>query len=227
MPARSKIMMGLGLAVALIGPSCAPPADAPPPPPVVNPENNASGGPEEAFYHEDPVGDIFADGRQVPASIGARMHACGKVRYSVLGKVLATRGVNMANTAADSAAVLYKSGNLSLGAPSYASRSGEPDRNTTGGMTRLFDILIAAADEIIANMPNRPECQVGGVGAKLFNGGKCDADGFACLLGMPVSPLHVQLCNDMLSDAQRSGIAPATAQRLAVAAMAAPTYLCD
>jgi hypothetical protein len=132
--------------------------------------------------------------------------------------------VNIMNNAADSAGLLYRTGNLSLGAPNYETRAGEPDRNTTGGITRLFDVLIAAADEMIANMPNRDECKVNGVGARLFDQNGCNADGFSCLLGMPVSPVQLTLCNDMVKD---FGADVAQGQRLAVAAMAAPVFLCD
>lgn len=217
---KRYILMGLGLAAAVS--SCAAPEDSAPP--AINPENIGKQGPEEAFTHEDPVGDIFADGRQVSAVVGSRLHSCGKLRYAALGRVLQSRGVNLGNAAADSAGLLYRSGNLSLGAPNYESRAGEPDRNTTGGITRLYDILIAAADEMIANMPNRDECKVGGVGAKLFDQSGCNADGFSCLLGMPVTPVQMSLCNDMVAD---FGADKAQGQRLAVAALAAPTFLCD
>jgi hypothetical protein len=217
---KRYILMNLGLAAVLT--ACSSPEDSAPP--VINPENIGKEGPEEAFLHEDPVGDIFADGRQVSATVGSRLHACGKVRYAALGRVLQSRGVNLANAAADSAGLLYRSGNLSLGAPNYEARSGEPDRNTTGGITRLYDILIASADEMIANMPAREECKVNGVGAKLFDDKGCNADGFACMLGMPVSDVQMTLCNDMVSD---FGADKAQGQRLAVAALAAPVFLCD
>jgi hypothetical protein len=210
------------LFAALLG--CSPPDDAPP---AINPDNLGVKGPEEAFVHEEPVGDVFADGRQLPPAEAQRLHACGKVRYSVLGRVLQTRGVNLMNPAADSAGALYRGGNLALGAPNYDARAGEPDRNTTGGITRLFDILIAAADEMITNMPNMAACRVDGVGARLFEMSGCSADGFACLLGMPVSPAQLALCNDMLLRARGEGIADDAARRLAVAAVAAPVFLCD
>lgn len=222
MRTQSTVLCSLGLAAALS--ACAPPQDSAPPVIEPHPDNIGVQGPEEAFMHEDPVGDIFADGRQVSAAVGSRMHACGKIRYATLGRVLASRGVNIMNNAQDSAGLLYRTGSLSLGAPNYEARAGEPERNTTGGITRLFDILIAAADEIIANMPNRDECRVGGVGARLFDQSGCNADGFACLLGMPVTQVQMTLCNDMVRE---FGADTAQGQRLAVAAIAAPVFLCD
>lgn len=184
-----------------------------------------SPGPEMAFSHDDPVVDPFADGKQVSAAESMRSHACAKLRYSTLGNVLASRGVNLASAAADSAADLYRRGNLVLGAADPVSNSREGDKDTTGGITRLLDVLVAAAGELITNLPTRPECTVNGVGARLFNpDSTCNEDGFTCVLGMPVTPQQLGLCNDMVKD---FGADVAVGQRLAVAAFMAPTFLCD
>lgn len=183
---------------------------------------------DHPFDHEEEIRDVFADGNQLPAALSTRMHACGKISYDALGKMLQSRGVNLAATADGSAGLLYQTGRLTLGAPNYDARSAEAPRSTTGGLTRLYDILVAAAPEIIANLPNQEACKVGGVGARLFDeAGRCVADGVSCLLGLPASADMVSLCDDMLAQAKAKNIAEPVARSLAVAAMASSVFLCD
>lgn len=183
---------------------------------------------EHPFDHEEQIRDVFADGNQLPAALSTRMHACGKISYDALGQMLQSRGVNLANTADGSAGLLYQTGRLTLGAPTYEARSAEAQRSTTGGLTRLYDILVAAAPELIANLPAQAACKVDGVGARLFDdAGRCSADGISCLMGMPAGADVVSLCDDMLAQARTKNIAEPVARSLAVAAMASSVFLCD
>ncbi|MCS6914394.1 MAG: hypothetical protein RMK29_06295 [Myxococcales bacterium] len=175
------------------------------------------------FYHEEEVRDVFADGNQLPPTLSVRMHACGKIAYDTLGRALASRGVDLTSMVPDSAGVLYRSGSLMLGAPSYEARVPEALRSTTGGLTRLSDILIAAAPELIAKMHTRPECQLDGQPAPLFDERGCNPLGFACLIGAPPAEGMMGLCNEMVARATDRTIG----QQLAVAAIAAAYFLCE
>ena len=89
---------------------------------------------------------------------------------------------------------------------------------------KLFDIYVQAAPEIIRNLPGRPECQVGGVGAPVFDAqDRCLADGVSCLIGVPASAAHLEICNHTVADAAD----PETGKRLAVAVLAAAAHTCE
>jgi hypothetical protein len=73
-------------------------------------------------------------------------------------------------------------------------------------------------------MPNRPECQVAGVGARLFDSSnRCLADGIACLMGVPATQAHLDICN--LTIARADDIE--SGKRLAVAVLAAAAQTCE
>jgi hypothetical protein len=187
-------------------------------------------GVANAFDHDGilgNIGDVFSDGRQVPAAEGERMHSCGKLQYAALGRILQTRGVNIANATAFSAGLLYSSGNLVIGVANYPARVAESDRNTTGGIVRLYDILIAAAEELLPdpatdNLSKSPAC----MGNPFFKpDNTCNPAGFGCFMGVPPTDAQIQLCNSMVQDTFDANIL--NRKRLAVAAMASPIFLCD
>jgi hypothetical protein len=187
-------------------------------------------GPANAFNHDDilgAIGDVFADGRQVAPEIGERMHACGKLQYATLGRILQTRGVNIASATTFSAGQLYSSGNLVIGVANYPARVSESDRNTTGGIVRLYDILIAAAEELLPDpttdlLSKSSAC----AGVTLFKADNtCNPAGFGCFMGVPPTDAQIRLCNTMVSDPFDANIL--NRKRLAVAAMASPIFLCD
>ena len=160
--------------------------------------------------------------------VGERMHACGKLQYAALGRILQSRGVNIANTATFSAGQLYTSGNLVIGVANYPARVSESDRNTTGGIVRLYDILIAAAEELLPdattdNLSKSAAC----AGVSLFNADNtCNPAGFGCFMGVPPTDAQINLCNVMVvKDTFDANIL--NRKRLAVAAMASPIWLCD
>jgi hypothetical protein len=196
--------------------------------PTELPEGNATGGEGNTFDHPDTQVDVWellerlqAEG---PPKYTARVHDCTKVRYETLGRLLSSRGVDVNNAADLSAGQLYMTGDQAMGAPNYGARTRENIELTTAGASRLFDIFVAAAPEIIANMPSRPECQIGGVGATMFNGaGQCTIDGISCLIGLPATTTHVELCNQIIASAST----PEQGRVIAVASMAAAAHTCE
>src|SRR5262249_33654086 len=140
------------------------------------------------------------------------------------GNVLASLGVNVTNQTSLSAGDLYQNGGVALGQPNYASRIRENIAVTTSAMSREFDIFAAAADEVIAAVPNLTRCQVGGVGAQMFDANNnCRADGITCIIGAPAQPAHLDFCNITVQQASD----PATGKRIAVAALLAAAYTCE
>jgi hypothetical protein len=183
---------------------------------------------DEVTPWEMPPADPFAElerlQREGPPRYASRVHGCPKVRYRTLGNVLASRGVDLAATGELTAGRLYGQGALALGAPSYAARVRENIDLGLATTAKLFDIYVQAAPEIIANLPRRPECQVGGVGAPLFDGAnRCVARGISCLIGVPATATHLEVCNQTVRDAAdvESG------KCLAVAVLAAAAHTCE
>ena len=97
-------LSGLGLAAALGLLGCnnntsldntTPPDAAAPAADLANEATSTTPGVANAFDHDgvlSDIGDIFADGREVSTAVGERMHACGKLQYAALGRILQTRG---------------------------------------------------------------------------------------------------------------------------------------
>jgi hypothetical protein len=146
------------------------------------------------------------------------------MRYRTLGNVLASRGVDLAATGEVTAGALYGTSAVSLGAPAYAERVRENIDLGIATTARIFDIYVQAAPELIARLPGRPECQIAGVGAPLFDAAnRCVADGVSCLIGVPATAAHLEICNQTVRDAAdvESG------KRLAVAVLAAAAHTCE
>jgi hypothetical protein len=191
------------------------------------------GGSTKSFDHDDILGNIgnpFADGRQVLPADGQRMHVCGKISYASLGRILATRGIATANVTADSAGLLYQSGANIMGVANYPARVAEADRNSTGGLTRLFDMFLAVAEELLPavggdKLGSGTACP----GTTLFNADNtCSADGFACLLGSPLSAVQLSECSNAVKRiASLTANDMLRAKRMTVATIASSAYLCD
>lgn len=190
-------------------------------------------GSDKSFDHDDilgNIGDVFADGRQVTPTDGQRMHVCGKITYATLGRILTARGIATGNTAADSAGLLFTTGANIMGVANYPARVAEMDRNSTGGLTRIFDMFLAAAEELVpATGTDRIGTGTACPGATLFDASNnCNADGFACLLGAPLTATQLSECS-----AGVKRIAALTsndfvrAKRMAVATIASSNFLCD
>lgn len=192
------------------------------------PEGNASGGENNTFDHPgtniDPFELLERLRQEGPARYSSRIHSCPKMKYDTMGTILASRGVNLASTTALSAGRLWRESDQALGAPNYAARQREGRELSTATASKLFDIFVQAAPEIIAAMPNRAECTVAGVGTEMFNASnQCNADGIACLLGVPATPSHLELCNLTVSRASDVD----KGKRIAVATLLAAAQTCE
>ncbi len=159
-----------------------------------------------------------------PVEVMARLHGCPKMKYATIGRLLASRGVDLARAGATSAGALWRSGDQALGAAQYVARVAESLELTTASASRLFDIFVQSAPEIIESMPDRAECAVGGETTRMFgDAGHCTADGIACLTGVPATPAHLEMCNEIVARAS----SPEVGRTLAVAALAAAAHTCE
>lgn len=192
------------------------------------PPGGASGGDDNTFDHPDSMPDIWdlidrmAD--EGPPEYSSRVHSCPKMRYTTIGALLESRGVNLASTGETQAGFMYTSSDQGLGAPNYGARARENLELTTASASKLFDIFVQAAPEIIAAMPDRSECTVGGLGARMFNdANQCTADGIGCLIGIPATAGHIELCNEMVTRASTIDIG----KNIAVATLLSAAHTCE
>ena len=190
-------------------------------------ENNPAGGEDNTFDHTEPLDPwavldrILVEG---PPSYSAHVHSCMKMKYATLGRVLASRGVNLANTTVTSAGALYTNGLQAIGVASYPQRQAEATELTTAGASKILDIYASAAPEIITAMPNRAECSVGGVAATMFDAaGACTAQGIECITGLPAQPAQIELCSQIALRAST----PTKGRNMAVAVTMAAAHICE
>jgi hypothetical protein len=208
--------------------------DATPPPVFENPSvppstsGATTGGVESTFNHENDdldVWDLLARLQdEGPAEYSAHVHSCPKVRYATLGRILASRGVDLDANGETSAGRMYRTGDQALGVANYGARVPEAAELTTASASKLFDLFVAAAPEMVARMPERPECTVGGVPSRIFNAqGQCDASGLTCLMGVPAQAGHLEICNRIVARAS----SPEIGRTLAVASLLAAAHTCE
>ncbi|MEZ4399584.1 MAG: hypothetical protein R3B06_06180 [Kofleriaceae bacterium] len=192
------------------------------------PQGNASAGTDNTFDHPGTNVDVWELldrlKQEGPARYSSRVHGCAKLKYATLGNLLASRGVDLGNTAALSAGRLYRDSDQALAAPNYAARQAETRELSTATASKMFDIYVQAAPEIIANLGATPACQIAGQGVELFNAdNQCNLDGITCLIGVPATASHVELCNlavQRASDADKG-------KRIAVATLLAAAHTCE
>lgn len=191
--------------------------------------SDTSGGTENTFDHENTAPDPFEVLQRIqdtgPPEISTRMHSCQKLKYATLGNVLTSLGVNMAKTGTpQTAGQLYKGGAQAMGVANYGARVREAIEGTTAGDTKLFDILVQAAPEIITAMPNQASCKAAGVATSMFDAqGNCTSAGVSCLQGSTAIQSQVDLCNSALSQAST----PQIGQAIAVASILAAAHTCE
>lgn len=169
---------------------------------------------------QNPYEELERLQREGPPRYSSRVHGCTKLRYRTLGNVLRSRGVALNATGEVTAGRIYRDGEAALGAPSYGGRTRETLELGLATTSKMFDIFVQAAPEIIAAMPARPECG----GAVLFDAAnRCNPDGVSCLLGVPATETHLQVCEQTIARAAdvESG------KRLAVAVLAAAAHTCE
>lgn len=211
----------LGMAACTESTSSTPPTTDPP-------SGTTSGSDTNTFDHDNNLISVWelVDRltKEGPPRFSSKMHGCTKPRYTTLGNILTSVGINAANTANPSAGQLYTSGGPAMGAPNYGARIRENLAVTASGASREFDIFASGAAEVIANVPTLARCNVNGTSATMFDAsGQCQVSGITCILGVPATPDHVDLCNLTLSRAST----PDIGKRLAVAAMMAAAYTCE
>jgi hypothetical protein len=195
-----------------------------------------SGNPDNTFDHDNSgksPWEVIAEQQAAgPSRYQARMHGCVKIRYSTVGNLLRSRGINLAG-GANSAGNLFTTGMNSMGAPTYSARVRENLVPSTAGMSRLFDIFSSASTEIIAGFAagTIEACKVAGVSPPLFDnaGSTCNPEAFKCLLGLPPTAQHIDICNKTIAGARNAqGAADqAIGQRLAVAVMLSAAHTCE
>ncbi len=227
---RIHMISGI-LVAALVGCTDSPAPKEPGPTNLTQPTSPpaTSGSTDTTFDHQNDLDvDPFALLAQMqedgPPEFSARLHSCPKMKYQTIGRLLASRGIDLGNANPDSAGNIWSSSDQALGVANYAARVPEQTELTTASAAKLFDIFVAAAPEIIANMPNRAECMIGGVGTQMFDAsGQCTLDGISCLIGSPATLTHVQLCNVILTQAST----PELGKIIAVASLAAAAHTCE
>jgi hypothetical protein len=191
-----------------------------------------AGSPASTFDHPASLGGPSVSAGEAlarmteegPPAYTARVHSCRKMKYATIGNVLRALGVDMGADDGESAGRMYRDADQALGAPNYGGRISETTELTVASASRLFDILVQAAPEIISSLPGTDHCSLGASGRGLFDeSGYCTSDGLTCLLGTPASTAHVALCNDTIDRAAT----PEQGQRIAVASLLAASFTCE
>jgi hypothetical protein len=193
-----------------------------------------AGGEDNTFDHmndlgagqaKDPFEILKQRQEEGPPEIRSRLHSCQKLQNTALQNILVGFGVDLGATGnPPTAGQLLNGGKQSLGAANYDSRLGEAITWTSAGAAKLFDIFVQAAPEIIANIENAPQCQVGGVGTPLFDAnGLCQEDAISCLIGRPAKIEHVAICDSIVESASDEE----TGKRIAVAALLSAAHSCE
>lgn len=180
---------------------------------------------------KDPFEILKERAAEGPPEVRTRLHSCSKISYSALGEFLTSRGVNLALTAPVgqplTAGQLYNAGGDAMGVARYAARESETYFHTTAGATKLFDIFIQAAPEIIAGVQSAPACQLNGTGRPMFDtvDGSCVYESLSCIMGRPATEDDMVLCNVMIAQA-----APGDLDRkrqITVAAFLSAAHSCE
>jgi hypothetical protein len=178
----------------------------------------------------DPFEILAARQEEGKAEVRARLHSCQKLQIEALRSLLLGLGVEVDAPAGGdgsgplSAAALFQQGAASLGAADYDARVGERITWTTAGATKLFDIFVQAAPEVIAKLPAAPLCSDGAGGPSMFDAeGRCDRDAVTCLIGFPATDEHLVACDSVVGAAT----SPERGREIAVAALLSAAYSCE
>jgi len=204
--------------------------------------NTTSQDQENTFDHfndpgssgsKDPFEILEQRAEEGPPEVRTRLHSCTKVSYASLGQLLASRGVNLAATSSSgpkTAGELYKNGGDALGVAKFDAREGETYFHTTASATKLFDIFVQAAPEIIANIQNQDACKYNGVGKPMFDAttGKCVYESVSCIMGRPATADDMTICNLLVEQAAPGDQADLTNKRkIAVAVFLSAAHTCE
>jgi hypothetical protein len=195
--------------------------------------DDAAAGEENTFDHPDGLGgetkdpfDALAERQEEgPPEVRTRLHSCQKLQVAALRNLLGALGVNLEATGDPApAGQLLSEGLDALGGANYGARVGEAVVTTNSGSTKMQDIWVMAADEVIANLPNMPQCQIEGVGPAVFDeNDECNEEAITCMIGRPASDEHLAICNQVVESAADKE----QGKRLAVAALLAGAHTCE
>lgn len=192
----------------------------------------AAGSLNTTFDHElderDPFDILRQKQEEGSPLVATRLHSCQKMNYATLGHLLASRGVDLDAKSKPgmppTAGELYRGGAQALGVANFPARTREPTQGTTAGTTKLMDLFLQAAGEIIAKMPEVQACQINGQATRMFDdSGNCTIEGVSCLIGAPATQQYVSLCNQAIVEATSREVG----QRLAVGAILAAAHTCE
>lgn len=165
--------------------------------------------------------------------VDSRLHSCQKVSYSSLQTFLVSRGVDISKVGTpDTAGELYKGAKDTFGVPPLDSRMNERSFHTTAEATKLFDIFLQAAPEIVSNMANSalaPACVLNGVSKPMFEADNtCVMESVSCLLGRPATKDDMTLCNSVVQKADPNNTADLNNKKyIAVATLLAAGHTCE
>jgi hypothetical protein len=186
-----------------------------------------TGSIDNTFDHpndQDPFAILTRVETEGAPAVATKMHSCAKMKYATVGNVLKALGVNTANKTANSGGAIYTAATQAMGAPNYQARVSESLELTTAGATKLFDILVQSAPEIIAAVPKAAACTAGGTASALFGtDGSCSKAGLSCVQGYPATQAQIDLCNNILTSASTATIG----QTLAVATLMSAAHSCE
>jgi hypothetical protein len=187
-----------------------------------------------ASGQKDPFEILKERAEEGPPEVRSRLHSCTKIPYAALGDFLTSRGVNLNATssggAPKTAGELYKSGTDALGVARFDAREGETYFHTTAGATKLFDIFVQAAPEIIAGIQSADACKINGAAKPMFDAtsGACVRESLSCIMGRPATDDDMTLCNLMLAQAAQGDAKDLTTKRnITVAAFLSAANTCE
>lgn len=182
---------------------------------------------------KDPFEILKERAEEGPPQIRTRLHSCGKIPYSALGAFLSSRGVNIQSIQPKSAGLLYQTGGDALGVAKFDAREGERLFLTTAGATKLFDIFVQSASEIIQNISDptkAPACVLNGTSQPMFDpsDGSCVRESLSCIMGRPATEDDLILCDLMIAQANPNDMADLNRKRvIAVAAFLSAAHTCE
>ena len=203
----------------------------------MDPNSLASGDNTQHHFQDPNTGDngisdpnsVKADDQQVGSpEVVARIHSCSKVAYAALGNILSNHGVNLSSTTQNSAGLLYKGGASALGVANYSGRVGEMILPSTAALSKEFDILVAAAQEIQGQIKAGTYAPKACPGTQIVDtSGNFTKDGLTCLMGKPATADHLTIANDAVAEATGKGLTQDQGQQIAIAAVLEASQTCE
>jgi hypothetical protein len=158
----------------------------------------------------------------------ARLHACSKITYAALGNILMNRGIDLKATGENSAGNLYTGGQSALGVASYSGRVPEMIIPSTAALSKEFDIMVAAGQEMSTDI------QAGTLSTPACNGtpfidssGNFTQDGLTCLMGKPATADHLAIANGAVAEAVSQGLTKVQGQQIAIGAILEAAHTCE